>query len=425
MKSKFRQELSKLIEEDIISEKIGNRIDDYYNNNSQNQPNRLLTIFGIFGSLLVGLGIILVLAHNWDDFSKIIKTAFAFLPLLIGQFIVGFSILKKKSNTWLEASGVFLFFAVGSSISLISQIYNIPGNLSSFFLTWILLCLPLVYVLKSKAVFFLTIVFSTVYACDLGYNFSGIRATPWMYILIMALLLPSYFKLLKNEKSKNTTALLNWLFPLSLVITFGAFLNSSYQFELLIYILFFGFLYNIGQLKIFQKLRIAKNGLLILGSLGLLITMLLASSHYFWKGNFDYSFVNTKEIIITILIVLPTLSILYLNKTFSKLAFGNLFQYVSIVMIFVFLSQFIDDRIPFFLSNLGVFILGVSTIKKGVDKTNFTFLNYGLLIITALIAIRFFDTDMSFVLRGLLFIIVGVGFFVSNYLMAKKMKSNR
>ena len=195
MKSKFRQELSKLIEEDVISEEIGNRIDDYYSNNSQHQPNRLLTIFGIFGSLLVGLGIILVLAHNWDDFSKTIKTAFAFLPLLIGQFIVGFSILKKKSNTWLEASGVFLFFAVGSSISLISQIYNIPGSLSSFLLTWILLCLPLVYLLKSKAVFLLTLVFSTVYACDLGYNFFSKRATPWFYLLVIALLLPNYFKL--------------------------------------------------------------------------------------------------------------------------------------------------------------------------------------------------------------------------------------
>lgn len=425
MKSKFRQELSKLIEEDVISEEIGNRIDDYYSNNSQHQPNRLLTIFGIFGSLLVGLGIILVLAHNWDDFSKTIKTAFAFLPLLIGQFIVGFSILKKKSNTWLEASGVFLFFAVGSSISLISQIYNIPGNLSSFLLTWILLCLPLVYLLKSKAVFLLTLVFLTIYACDVGYNFSGIRATPWLYLLVITLLLPNYFKLLKNEKSKNTTALLNWLFPLSLLITFGAFLNSGYQFETLLYLLFCGVLYNIGQLKMFQKLRIAKNGFLIMGSLGLLITMLLASSEYFWKGNFNYSYVNTKEIIIAICFILATLSILYFHKSFARLAFGNLFQYVSIIMIFLFLTQFIDYRIPFFLTNLGVFILGVFTIKKGVDSTNFTFLNYGLLIITALIAIRFFDTDISFVLRGLLFIIVGIGFFVSNYLMAKKMKSNR
>lgn len=424
MKSKFKQELSKLIEEDVISEEIGNKIDDYYTANAQNEPNRLLTIFGIFGSLLIGLGIILVLAHNWDDFSKTIKTAFAFLPLLVGQFIVGFSILKRKSKTWLEASGVFLFFAVGSSISLISQIYNILGNISSFLLAWILLCLPLVYVLKSKAVFLLTLLFSTVYACDLGYNFSGIRAIPWIHLLIIGILLPNYLKLLKNEKSKNTTALLNWLFPLSLVITFGTFLNSSYQFETLIYIFFFGFLYNIGQFKTFQKIRTAKNGFLMLGSLGLLITTLLASSQYFWKGNFDFSSLNTKEIVIATVLLLATLSILYLHKSFIRLAFGNLFQYVSIVMLLLFLTQFIDYRVPFFLTNLGVFILGVSTIKKGVNTTNFTFLNYGLLIITALIIIRFFDTDITFLIRGLLFILIGIGFFVSNYLMAKKMKTN-
>jgi hypothetical protein len=45
-----------------------------------------------------------------------------------------------------------------------------------------------------------------------------------------------------------------------------------------------------------------------------------------------------------------------------------------------------------------------------------------LLIITALIACRFFDTDFSFVVRGLVFIGVGVGFFATNYYMIKKRK---
>jgi len=54
---------------------------------------------------------------------------------------------------------------------------------------------------------------------------------------------------------------------------------------------------------------------------------------------------------------------------------------------------------------------------------HFGILNYGLVIITALIFCRFFDTNMSFVIRGLLFVLVGVGFFAANYVMFKKQKS--
>jgi hypothetical protein len=40
----------------------------------------------------------------------------------------------------------------------------------------------------------------------------------------------------------------------------------------------------------------------------------------------------------------------------------------------------------------------------------------------ALILCRFFDTDMSFVIRGILFLIVGLGFFLANYWTLKQKK---
>ena len=155
---------------------------------------------------MVGLGIILIMAHNWDEFTRPLKTIFAFLPLVLGQLFAGYSILKKKSTTWKEASGTFLFFAVGSSIALVSQIYNIPGDLSSYILTWIVLCLPLVYLLKSNAVAILHIVFSTFYACNLGYGYEAIGETPWLYLLLIAFLLPHYLQLLKHRPYSNNNS---------------------------------------------------------------------------------------------------------------------------------------------------------------------------------------------------------------------------
>jgi len=77
------------------------------------------------------------------------------------------------------------------------------------------------------------------------------------------------------------------------------------------------------------------------------------------------------------------------------------------------------------VSNILVLALGLQAIKIGNDRLNFGILNYGLIIITALVGCRFFDTDMSFILRGLLFVGVGAGFFLANYFMVKKQKQSK
>lgn len=251
MNSKIQNDINELVEQQVISNDTASKIEDYYQSKIDHSPNKLFVVFGVLGSLLVGLGIILILAHNWDNFSKSIKTVFAFAPLVIGQLIVGYSILKQKSATWKEASGTFLFFAVGACIALIGQIYNIPGNLSEYLLTWIILCLPLIYLLKSNALAILHISFATYYACEYGYAFRA-NEEPWLYLVLIALALPFYLKLLKERPKANITSIFNWLFPLSLVITLGTFVGSGDQFGFLMYVLLFGLLYNIGKIPFFD-----------------------------------------------------------------------------------------------------------------------------------------------------------------------------
>ena len=74
------------------------------------------------------------------------------------------------------------------------------------------------------------------------------------------------------------------------------------------------------------------------------------------------------------------------------------------------------------LVNALILALAIYTIRDGALQNHLGILNYGLLIITALIGCRFFDTDFTFVVRGLLFIAVGIGFFAANYYMIQKRK---
>ncbi|MEL6653878.1 MAG: hypothetical protein AAFQ87_24040, partial [Bacteroidota bacterium] len=86
----------------------------------------------------------------------------------------------------------------------------------------------------------------------------------------------------------------------------------------------------------------------------------------------------------------------------------------------VFLLGFQLPTIARVLVNLLILATGVLTVLEGARKDHLGYLNYGLLIITALIVSRFFDEEISFVLRGILFVFVGASFFTANYLMIKK-----
>ena len=425
MKSKIINELPDLVKQNVISSEVANKIENYYIKKTEVPSNRLFVIFGVLGSALIGLGIILMVAHNWDDLSKTSKTILAFLPMLIGQIFVGFSILKNKTSVWKESSGTFLFFAVGACIALVSQIYNIPGDLSGFLLTWIVLGLPLIYLLKSKSILLLSIVFATYYAVQSDYSYDGARYSPWLYLAMLASILPFYFRLLALNATSNIVSILNWVIPISLTIALGTFIEDNWVFGFLIYMMLFGALYNIGKLPIYNSQQLRRNGYLIIGSLGSVILLMILSFKSLWenfsKVNLDYTSPEIYVSIVLFFFAVLFLSIAFKNRKKEDL---NLFQFIFLLFIALFFIGIHQDLVGAVLINIGVFILGLSAIKIGADKFNFGILNYGLLIITILIVCRFFDTNMSFVFRGLMFVAVGISFFLTNYYMLKKQKRN-
>ncbi len=422
MNSKIEKELDALVTANVITPSVQEDIQQYFARDKAPQPNKLFAIFGVLGSLLTGLGIILILAHNWDDFTKATKTIWAFVPLVVGQLFAAYTLIKKRNNAWKETAAVFLFFAIGASISLVSQIYNIPGEMSSFLLTWIILAAPLVYLLKSHAAALLHILFATIYACNLGYFNDD---SPYLYVLLQLWLAPYYWMQLKSSPRANVTSIFNWFVPLSVLISLGAFVQGNSIIGFVMYICLFGLFYNIGKLPFFNHQKMRKNGYLILGSLGTVITLLIASFRFIWTEadylmSNGFYIQNTNDLIITIVLGAAALSVLgYLLKR-KQLRPFNLFQYAFIIFASIYAFGPMGGGVSMILTNLLVLALGIFAVEIGARKKLFSILNYGLLIITALIACRFFDTDISFVIRGLLFVAIGAGFFGANYFMYKK-----
>ncbi|MEM8507069.1 MAG: DUF2157 domain-containing protein [Bacteroidota bacterium] len=422
------KDIPELIKAKVITQETADRIQEYYKTKSSASTNRLFTVFGVLGAILVGLGIILILAHNWDQLSRTTKTFFAFLPLFIGQVLCGFALIKKQDSiAWTESSAAFLFFSVGASISLVSQVYHIPGNLSVFVLTWMLLCLPLLYVMKSSIVALLYLVGITYYACETSY-WSYPSSESYLYWLLLSLAFPHYYLLYKKKPKSNFMVFHNWLIPLSVIITLGTVANRTEELMFIAYFSLFGILYLIGEQDFFLRQRSRNSGYKLLGALGTIVLLLTLSFDWFWEDlrNGDLQFnavLSTPEFFASTLLSLLGLGLLYFHQ---KDKAPNKIKPLALVFL-LFIIAFLLGRyssIAVVLINVYVLAVGIFTIRNGAKQDHLGILNYGLLILTALVVCRFFDTDLSFVVRGIMFVSVGAGFFVANYLMLKKRKAN-
>lgn len=422
------KDLQELVKADVISQNTAEKISNFYRKKGDDSTNRLFIVFGILGAILVGLGIVMIIAHNWDELTRITKTFFAFLPLLVGQFLCLFTLIKKQESVaWRESSAAFLFFSVGASISLISQIYNIPGNLSSFLLTWMLLCLPLIYVMNSSIVSLLYIVGVTYYAGETSY-WSQPQSVAYFYWLLLLAALPHYYLLFKKKPESNFMIFHHWLLPLSVVISLGTVADKTGSLMYIAYFSLFGLLYLVGNSAIFTHQKSRNNGYKILGTLGTIILLLTLSFDWFWKELSVRDFQFNEVIVTPEFFAAIILSLLAGALLFFQLKNNSIKEIKPIAPIFIlFILTFIlglYSTISVVFINFFVFAIGILTLKDGAKQDHLGILNFGLLIITALVICRFFDTNLSFVFKGILFVSVGVGFFVANSWMLKKRKTN-
>lgn len=422
MSKSVLKELPNLVSAEVISEDTAEKIRQYYDHQPSNSANRLFIVFGILGALLVGLGIVLIIAHNWDELPHAIKLATGLAPLLVAQLFAGIAVFRHSdSRAWREASGTFLFFAIAVSISIVSQVYNIEGDLGGFLFIWMCLALPVVYILRSYGASLLFIIGITWYGCEAGY-FTNVGSGV-AYWIFMALILPFYYvEFIKPQIKNNFFHFHSWLLALSITICLGVVEDSQEELLMIAYMSLFSAFVSLAQLEKFQTGRVLSNAWLVIGSLGIIVLLLTLSFDFYWDGlASDYS-ATDPEFILSLLTSAVAAFLMYRVLQDRPLSELNSKSLAFIAFIILFFVGLIAPWASQLFINLLILAFAVHTIYDGARQNHLGILNYGLLIITALITCRFFDTDFSFVLRGLLFIGIGIGFFAANYYMIRKRK---
>ena len=413
--------LDELVREGVISQQAAERILQYEEQKPDASRSKLLIAFGILGALLVGLGIILIIAHNWDNLSKWQQTLIAFFPLAIGQGIAGFTLLKKAERiAWREGASVFLFSAIAVTLSVISQVYNLPGDLSSFILTWILLALPIVYVMRSAMASLAYLVGITYFAASAGYWNDGYLNPHYYWPLLLAVL-PFYWSLFNQKPNSSFVFFHHWAWPISLTCSLGILAWNDEYWMFPAYISLSGCFLLIGNASYFRERSIAANGYLGIGLFGTLGLFLALSFSWIWDDlQKSLPAWRSLEFLATSLLTTVGCLLLYWKIKQEGARSTRLYQLLFLCFLPIFVLGFSRPIVAQIAINLLVLATGISLVIEGAKKVYLGMLNFGLMVIAVLIICRFFDTEWSFVARGIMFVSLGLGFFVANYFIVKK-----
>jgi hypothetical protein len=71
------------------------------------------------------------------------------------------------------------------------------------------------------------------------------------------------------------------------------------------------------------------------------------------------------------------------------------------------------------LFNLYLFVLGIGTLVIGLRGRRLGVVNAGMFVLSAVILCRFFDEELGFLLRGIAFIVIGIGFLATNLVLLR------
>ncbi len=431
MQKSLNKALPELLDAGVIDDETVARIEEYYHSTSKDTSSYTILVFSVLGAIIVGLGLVLIIAHNWDAFPKNIRLLFTFLPLLASQIFVWIAIKKHRyRRPIIESSSLLLFFAIPACISLVSQIYHINGQLEDFLLLWLLLSWPLIFVPGANIVSLLFVIISTWYACQITYfTFRG--PVPWLYWALILIPIAKYARDIYKDNFKRYRAIGGWIIAISLTLVLGGF---SAQFKSIMtpaYLLFFGLILILHSAFITsQDNSWWMNPWRSIGKIGVAIVALILSFGFFWQelphyNSLTTNLLNSTDSISFITLLLMLIVGIWYLKRYKHEKFLNIFPELPavIVLVLIYGAGFFMPMAGQLLSNLALLAMGVFYIFFGYQRFDLSRANYGMVLITSLAIARFFDAELSFVLRGSMFVLVGLGFFMANFFIIKKQKA--
>lgn len=422
------RELPDWVKAGLITEEQKERLQEYYGPvEKASTPGWATAIVAILGVLLIGGGIILIFAYNWDDLSRAWRTVLSFAPLVLAQLIYGYAFFRRQdSPAWKEGASTFLFLMIGACIALISQTYHIAGTMDEYLLSWALLSIPLMYLMNASlpAVLYLT-------GIAWWATYRGDSATV-AYWGLLAAAMPHLYLQVRPRRSPLRRNVLGWALTITFPIAWFWIIEPEIKAYSYIGTALILGVFHLGG----QRLNLSEKSLIRLpfrtvGTVGMFIFSLILSFRFKLEPNSVEMLINgldyepwAARINLGILIGL-FIGYMYLFLAgFARR--GPVFQTAAVfpfvVLLYVLMQAGGAQRPSMVLANLFTFAFGLAYLVSGIRHRHMGRVNVGLLFILILAAVRFFDTDWSYVVKGVAFVLLGIGFLTANWILSRQLK---
>jgi uncharacterized membrane protein len=428
-------ELPELVASGVIGPETAESLRQHYSEKFSDPSRRFgFVLSAILGSLLVGAGIILLVAHNWDFLSRPVRCAIGFTPLVLSQALAVFVLLcRKESAAWRETAALLNIAAIGTAIALVSQTYQIQGNFARFILVWMLLALPVVYLFRTSlglAAYFFGAMAWVLSSKGGALSFFLPRPNDLWVWPLLGLAVPVLVSVLRENRRGYGILLALTALAIAAAFSLGqtddigarSFWRCSFAGYWII-------IYLVGA-DLFRDWRATRpHPFVTVGWIGILGLTIYLSFRDNWRTHQWQSAVDSvarhyPDALAVGIQVGWVVSGLFLAAW--PLWKRREFNFIPAAALPVVAGAWAiakwtrNPLLPSLLLNFYLLALGVVTLLRGIRAGRAFEANLGMLVIASLAFARFFDSDFEFFIRGIAFITIGLGFLVTNLVVFKR-----
>ncbi len=386
-----------------------------------NYINTVTIIFSILGSLLVGVGLVLIFVTFWKDVPLIFKGALSFVPLLAGQASGLFVLWKKKDKvSWCEGGSVLWTAGIAATLTLIYNIFDLSINWTSVLLLISLSVLPVIVLLRSVAP---TVIY---YATAIAWGFINVQEYDnysALYACVVLVTVGCVFTtyLVKTEKKSHRSICSQWISVIAVtvfVVLVGMGLSDNLAFGLVglmaAAMCFYIFSFKDGDMAMPYKIP---------GILGTSIVMFLSATVYI-----DYIEADIYNIIYAVICVFAVLASAYITKlkgadkaSLTYIGLVAVSFAVQIVSLYSMPDGYVNSVAEGFIAILKIpaFAGYVTMIITGAREKKLIPINVGFIAISALTMVVVAQSGLSMLGNGILLLVFGGVLLAINFKISK------
>ena len=389
--------------------------------------NTAAIILAVLGSLFIATGLTFVFVTGWRNFPIPVKTFFAFLPMLAGQFCAAF-VYKKKINLipWREGASVLWCAGMVATVAMINSIYDIHFGYENCLMIDGLLFLPTIFFFGAAvplAAYYYAIIHWGIYQYS--------QSESVLYLILTSVLFCVgliYLYIHKREKEEPMFKFSLWVSTAEAIALTG--IISVYYSNYFIASMFACTAALTALNKNDKDYSIPFKILSLLGIIvvGFYSVMPLYSPRFY----FSYTDIEKESIIGAVIIIAVTGLCIYAGRKnikesiYSKISVSILCAWSAVEFILPYIDFVKADWLRVLLLIIyWIFTTAISInlILGGVRHSDFIEMNAGLILILLYIGYLILSAELGMLYNGLVLIVLGAVLLAVNFKLAKSVKA--